>query len=138
MSEIVVTSSDEVFVRRDGARCARPHWHLPPELYARVREGRRCPECQHEQPFAMPRRCHFGRDCSCLESRDCDCDGSVWRCGVRIRDELARILEREYRGEEDLSPPDAADVLDDERDYWRPHPLGIVVPRSLRPGGTDA
>lgn len=89
---------------------------LTPEQYEQYRTGHRCPKCHTFQDEAFPLVCK-----------------TVWkdtgeRCGFRIRDDLEKWLNQEYRGEESLWP-DRTDAIgsEREREEWMAR-TGIWVP----------
>ncbi len=97
-------------------------WHRPmdlilaPEQFEQYRTGYRCPRCHSVQSQAFPEECE-----------------TVWRdtgekCGFRIKDDLHKWLEFEFRGEETLWP-DREDAINDdrEREDWTPA-TGIWLP----------
>lgn len=118
MPDVLIEHGNEVYQRADGERTVAPHVIADEETWGQLVSGYRCMRCFQIQSQPFPERCEF----------TVEFEGSTWRCPMRIRDEQLPALNRSFRSEADFSPPDPYQSLDDERDYWKPHPLGIVVP----------
>ena len=92
---------------------------MPPELFEQYRQGYRCPKCHSLQSVAFPEECE-----------------TVWRdtnerCGFKIKRDLGRWIEAEFKGEEELWPgrdqQEEAYAEQDERDDWTAK-AGIWLP----------
>ncbi len=124
--DLIVEYGRDFFRRGDGQLVLGNSFIVSEQTWGELVSGYRCAWCLHAQSQAWPERCEFRGSHA----------GKEWGCADqpfpqgRIRDEQMRFLHAELERRGDFTPPDPADMLDDERDYWKPHPLGIVVPRN--------
>ena len=104
-----------VYRRRDGRLVRGNRKIYDGFTFWLVREGRVCILCDQIQAEPMPERCEFR--------------AGEWRCPMRIRDDQLRVLEANFEGFEDMTPPDPDE--DREPAGWVKTGSGIAVPRSL-------
>lgn len=118
MPKAVIQRTAEIVYMEDGPREATKIT-MPPEYFEQYRQGYRCPACHAVQSVPFPEVCE-----------------TVWkdtgdRCGFKIKTELERWLNQEFRGEDPLWPgrdkQDEFYAMEDERDDWIPR-SGIWLP----------
>ena len=112
---IEITPGEFVYRRSDGKLVQGNRKIYDDFTFALVCEGRVCILCDHIQSVAMPERCEFGDE--------------RWRCPMRIRDDQLRVLQANFEGFEDMTPPDPAELEDAELAGWMKTRSGIAVPR---------
>lgn len=118
MPNVIVEHGNEAYLRADGKVTVAPHVIADEETWQQMREGYRCVRCFQVQSVPFPERCEF----------TVEFEGRSWQCEMRIRDDQLAELDRGYRGSGDFEAPDPYEVLDVERDDWRPTKTGILVP----------
>jgi len=118
MPDAIIEYGDKIHVRADGQPVVDNHWIVSEENWGEMVAGYRCCECGHVQSEPFPEQCEFQG--SAL--------GMTWRCPNRMRDDQLRKLGAEFKRRADFTPPDPYEVLDIERDDWKPTRAGILVP----------